>query len=140
MMLLLYGSGLRISELINLKLIDIDGHRLLVTVRQGKGKRDRQTIISIETIKLLREYYLNYKPIIYLFNGQDYIKYSATSIRHFVRNFLNTHPHALRHSFATHLIESGVDISKVSKLLGHQKIETTMIYNHVSVENVTCLV
>lgn len=140
MMLLLYGSGLRLSELLNLKIADVDGERTVLKINQGKGRKDRQTIVSEDTLELLRQYYKKYRPRIYLFNGQDFMKYSATSVRKIVRRYLNTHPHTLRHSFATHLIESGVDISYVSKLLGHRKIETTMIYNHVAVEKVECLV
>lgn len=139
-MLLLYGSGLRISEVINIKPEDIDSNRMLLKVRHGKGKKDRQTIISQVTIDLLREYYIKFRPKIYLFNGQDNMKYSATSIRKVVFHWLKTNPHTLRHSFATHLIEDGSDISIVSKLLGHSKIETTMIYNHVAVTNVKCLI
>jgi integrase/recombinase XerD len=140
MMLLLYGSGLRISEVLNLKATDIHSDRMILNIRDSKGNKDRNTIISIETIELLRKYYKAYRPKTYLFNGQENMKYSATSLRKVVGKWLKTNPHTLRHSFATHLIESGVDISKVSKLLGHSKLETTMIYNHVKAEYVDCLV
>lgn len=139
-LLLLYGSGLRISEVINLKITSIDGKRQRVIIKQSKGKKDRETIISEATLSILRQYYIKFKPRVYLFNGQDFMKYSPTSIRKIVFNYLKTNPHTLRHSFATHLIESGVDISFVSKLLGHSKLETTMIYNHVTIDKIPCLV
>lgn len=139
-LLLLYGSGLRISELINLKITDIDSARHRIKINISKGNKDRYAIVSEATINELREYYRIFKPKDYLFNGQDSSMYSATSIREIVKQYLQTNPHALRHSFATHLIEDGVDISLVSKLLGHSKLETTMIYNHVTIDKVPFLV
>jgi integrase/recombinase XerD len=138
--LLLYGSGLRRSEILNLKPEHIDSARHKVIVKGGKGNKDRETVISDNTIEILRSYYKSYRPRIYLFNGQDFMKYSSTSIGKIVKRYLDINPHTLRHSFATHMIESGVDISIVSKMLGHSKVETTMIYNHVTCDNVACLV
>lgn len=137
---LLYGSGLRISELINLRLKDIHRERNQLFIFESKGNKSRYTIMSDSTINLLEHYYKQYKPNYYLLNGQSRLKYSATSIRKIVKRYLNTNPHTLRHSFATHLVESGVDISYIQKLLGHSKLETTMIYTHVTIKNVPCLV
>lgn len=135
--MLLYSSGLRRSELVNLKLSDIDSKRMLIKVVSGKGKKDRFTKLEAPALELLRKYYLEYRPKIYLFNGQFGGKYSGGSVCKVVaqaaeRVGINARPHTLRHSFATHLLESGVDLRFIQKLLGHKSSKTTEIYTHVS--------
>lgn len=128
----LYGAGLRLSELLDLRLTDIDGNRKTVFVRSGKGKKDRVVPISDKLIQELRQYFKEYRPTSNLFEGQHGGRYSSTSVQNICRKHLKCNPHLLRHSHATHLIESGVDVSEVSKRLGHAKLETTMVYNHIA--------
>lgn len=135
---LLYSSGLRISELINLQLKDISLDRKQIHVQSGKGRKDRIVSIADHFIPMVVEYYRSYKPKIYLFEGINKGKYSAQSVRQFITKSckkakLNkpVTPHTLRHSYATHLLENGVDIRYIQSLLGHAKPETTMIYTHV---------
>jgi site-specific recombinase XerD len=145
---ILYGSGLRISELINLKIADIDSQRMIINVRQGKGKKDRQTLLSHPLLELLRKYYKQYHPKDYLFNGQQKApKYSSRSIQQIIRNAAckarinkDVHPHTLRHCFATHLLESGVDIRYIQQLLGHAHLKTTEIYTHVTTSHLNKIV
>jgi site-specific recombinase XerD len=136
---LLYGSGLRIGELLELKVTDINSERMTVKVIQGKGKRDRLTILSNNVLKVLRKYFKEYKPKDFLFEGQNGGKYSAGSARKVLKKSMmkakinkNATLHTLRHSFATHLLENGVGISHIQKLLGHQNIKTTLIYTHIA--------
>lgn len=139
MLFLLYTSGLRISELLDLKIDHIKSDRGLILISQGKGNKDRYTILSDKTLKILREYYRKYKPSEYLFEGQNGNKYSETSVRKVVdRAALRSgisqkvNPHTLRHSFATHLLEQGTDLRIIQRLLGHKNSKTTEIYTHVS--------
>jgi integrase/recombinase XerD len=136
---LLYGSGLRIGELLELKLTDINSERMTVHVRQAKGKKDRLTILSSNVLKVLRKYFEEYKPKVYLFEGQNGGKYSAGSARKILKRSMTMARinkvatlHTLRHSFATHLLENGVGISHIQKLLGHQNIKTTLIYTYIA--------
>ncbi|MGB5437933.1 MAG: site-specific tyrosine recombinase/integron integrase [Maribacter sp.] len=136
---LLYGSGLRRSELINLKLVDVDSKRMLIRVEDSKGNKDRYTIISKTTLGDLRIYYKEWNPREYLFEGQKGGKYSAVSVLKIVkeaaaraRTKQTVTPHVLRHSFATHLLESGVDLRQIQVLLGHGSSKTTEIYTHVA--------
>lgn len=135
----IYSCGLRISELLELKPSDILSDRGLVLIRGGKGKKDRTTVLSDKTLNLLREYFSKYQPKTYLFEGKVGHKYSRTS----VRNILNRATakagiikkvkiHTLRHSFATHLLDDGVDLRYIQTLLGHSSPKTTEIYTHVS--------
>jgi integrase/recombinase XerD len=133
------GSGLRIGELLELRLSDIDSERMTVRVNQGKGKKDRLTILSHNVLKVLRKYFVEYKPKDYLFEGQNGGKYSASSSRNVLKQSMKrakiTKPatlHTLRHSFATHLLENGVGIAHIQKLLGHHNIKTTLIYTHIA--------
>lgn len=135
----LYSSGLRVSELINLKLKDIDFDRMQIIVRMGKGRKDRVVALSTRMLGLLRNYINTYKPDTYLYNGQKQLQYTGTSIRKVMKRAaesagIKKHvtPHTLRHSYATHLLESGVDLKYVQDLLGHSKPETTQIYLHLS--------
>ncbi len=136
---LLYGCGLRVSEVINLKIKDIDSTKNIINIIAGKGKKDRQVMLAPELLLLLRKYYQAYRPKEYLFNGQFDLQYSDRSINEFLKKYAklagikqNLHAHLLRHCFATHSLEQGTDISLIQKLLGHNSIKTTMIYTHVS--------
>lgn len=135
---LLYSCGLRISELINLKLADFHIERKQLIVKNGKGRKDRYVSLADSFLPLLSNYYNSYKPKIYFVEGQNGGNYSAESVRQFLRKSClkakikkNVTPHTLRHSYATHLLENGVDIRYIQSLLGHAKPETTMIYTHV---------
>ena len=136
---LLYGSGLRRSELINLKIKDIDSKRMLVRVEDTKGNKDRYSLLSESALKDLRIYYKEWKPQKYLFEGRKASKYSAVSVLTIVKNAATkakitqkVTPHVLRHSFATHLLESGVDLRQIQVLLGYGSSKTTEIYTHVA--------
>ena len=135
---LLYSCGLRIGELINLKLIDFHIDRKQLIIKKGKGRKDRYVSLADSFLPLLSNYYHSYKPTIYFVEGQNGGKYSAESIRSFLRKSCKkagirkpVTPHTLRHSYATHLLENGVDLRYIQTLLGHSKPETTMIYTHV---------
>lgn len=139
----LYGAGLRLSECLNLKLQDIDSENMLITVRDGKGKKDRQTILSKKLLEILREYYrkINEKPILYLFpKGTDLNKpFSKRQTQGFIQKAGLTAriakpvtPHVLRHSFATHLLDDGINLRKIQIMLGHKSLRTTAVYTHVA--------
>lgn len=131
---LAYSVGLRVSEVINLKIKDIDSKRMLITIRQSKGRKDRIVPLSENLLYLLREYFTEFRPMEYLFNGQFSPKYTATSCNKLVKKYLgsNYHFHLLRHSCFTNLLEKGVDIRIIQKLAGHNSCKTTEIYTHVS--------
>jgi len=131
---LAYSVGLRVSEVINMKLTDIDSSRMIITVKQGKGKKDRIVPLSQTILELLRNYFKAYKPKEYLFNGQFYPKYSAESCNKIVKKYLGEqyHFHLLRHSCFTSLLESGTDLRIIQKIAGHASSKTTEIYTHVS--------
>ena len=136
---LLYSAGLRRSELINLKITDIDGKRMLIKVEDAKGNKDRYTLLSSKLLEKLRNYYKKWKPKIYLFEGPEGMKYSARSIANIIKNAAtkagikkNVTPHMLRHSFATHLLENGTDLRNIQVLLGHSSLKTTEIYTYVA--------
>jgi integrase/recombinase XerD len=135
----IYAHGLRISELINLKVNSIDSSRGFVVIKQSKGKKDRLVPLNAEVLQLLRTYYKQYRPQQYLFEGQYGERYSETSIRKVLQRAVKkagilkqVTPHTLRHSFATHLLEQGVDLRYIQELLGHTSSKTTEIYTHVS--------
>ncbi|OMP29687.1 tyrosine-type recombinase/integrase, partial [Mangrovimonas sp. DI 80] len=128
---LLYSAGLRRSELLNLKPTDIDSKRMLVKVNDAKGNKDRYTLLAQSTLEDLRKYYIEYKPEIYLFEGQKKEKYSASSVANIIKNStklagIKKHvtAHTLRHSFATHLLEAGTDLRYIQLLLGHNSTKT----------------
>ena len=136
---LLYSSGLRIGELLNLKIEDIDGKRMLVSVKRGKGNRDRITLLSEKVLIELRMYYKESRPKNWLFESPSGDKYSRTSIGVVLKRSAakagirkRVYPHMLRHSFATHLLESGTDLRYIQTLLGHKSSKTTEIYTHVA--------
>lgn len=135
----IYSCGLRISELINISLNDIDNNRMIIHIRKGKGNKDRQVQLTNQLLVLLRKYYKKYLPVNYLIVGQNGGKYSTTSIQKIIKKsalkariYKKVTPHTLRHSFATHLLENGTDIRFIQKILGHSDIKTTQIYTHVS--------
>ncbi len=132
--ILIYSSGFRVSEIINLKRKDVDVVNNKILIRQGKGRKDRYTILSVKAKKFLAEYLLScsFKSD-YLFEGRRG-KYSIKSIQEIVNKASSYHvtPHMLRHSFATHLLEDGISIRYIQMLLGHSKLETTSIYTNVA--------
>lgn len=143
MLSLIYGCGLRRGELLNLRPTDIDSKRKLVSIYQGKGKKDRLVPIGDRLIELMREYYKAYRPKTYLFEGQNAGEpYTATSLQKVLKRALKAAGinkpatlHWLRHSFATHLLEAGTDLRYIQKILGHNSSKTTEIYTHVSNES-----
>lgn len=136
---LVYSAGLRLSELLNLTPADIDSQRKLIAIRGGKGRKDRMTLLSENALTLLRQYYREYKPKHWLFEGADGGKYHARSVQNVFHRAKEkagiSKPatvHTLRHSFATHLLEQGTDLRYIQELLGHSSSKTTEIYTHVS--------
>lgn len=136
---LLYSSGIRRNELVNLKITDIDSKRMLIRIEAAKGNKDRYTLLSHFLLKDLRAYYKQYKPEKYIIEGMYGKQYSAQSIGKIVGNAaekagikISVTPHILRHSFATHLLEAGVDLRQIQVLLGHSSSKTTEIYTHVA--------
>jgi len=131
---LAYSTGLRVSEVINLKINDIDSKRMIVKINQSKGNKDRIVPLTNDLLKILREYYLEHKPKEFLFNGQKSLKYSAGSCNQLVKRHIGSeyHFHLLRHSCFTHLTDQGVDIRVIQKLAGHSNPNTTAIYAQVS--------
>ncbi len=143
----IYSSGLRISELINLRIIDVHSEEGFLYIKDSKGKKDRKTILSKKLIVLLREYYKQYKPSYWLFEGQSGGKYSTTSIRAIFRKAVentNSNPwstvHTLRHSFATHCIENNINMRYLQNMLGHSSPKTTEIYTKtIAINNKTII-
>jgi site-specific recombinase XerD len=136
----LYATGLRLSEALNLRLEDIDSQRMTVRVRRGKGRRDRYVDLSPALLKALREYWKVYRPNTWLFAGK-YPDHSlhATAIQKAVATARRQsgitkpiHPHTMRHCFATHLLEAGTDLRTIQVLLGHASMSTSAIYLHVA--------
>jgi site-specific recombinase XerD len=140
-LMLLYSTGMRVSEIANCKIADIDSANMRIKVVQGKGAKDRYTIMSQQVLLELRAYYLIYKPKEYLFNGDRPGKrYSVRSIQHLMQKALtkvglenkNFTIHTIRHSFATHLLDNGTDLHTIKELLGHSSLQTTMRYMHLT--------
>ena len=136
---LIYSGGLRLSEVVNLKITDIDSKRNLILIRESKGKKDRTTLLSQALLELLRDYYREYKPENHLFEGQKGGQYSVRSVQNIFRMALSKSGikkhatvHTLRHSFATHLLERGTDLRYIQELLGHANSKTTEIYTHIT--------
>ncbi len=135
----IYSAGLRVGELTELKISDIDSHGMRIWVREGKGVKDRITVLSPLLLELLRLYFKKYRPGRYLFESPDGKPYSASSIRKILHRSVvragirkKVVPHTLRHSFATHLLENGTNLRYIQTLLGHTSAKTTEIYTHVS--------
>lgn len=142
----IYSCGLRLSELLSLKITDVESDRGVVRIRNGKGKKDRTTVLSAVTLDLLRRYYKAYKPCEFLFEGVEGKPYAAKSVHNIVKRALrlaniNRHAsaHTLRHSFATHLLENGTDLRYIQTLLGHSSPKTTEIYAHVSTKHLRAI-
>jgi integrase/recombinase XerD len=144
MLSLIYSCGLRRSELIQLRLSNIDSKRNIIYIKQAKGKKDRIVPLSGKILEMLRMYYLDYKPKFWLFEGhlkgQQYSEQSLQSVLKQALIKVNiTKPvtlHWLRHSYATHLLESGTDLRYIQELLGHNSSKTTEIYTHVSTKSI----
>jgi site-specific recombinase XerD len=145
-----YSAGLRVSEVIALRLTDIDSQRMQIRVEQGKGKKDRYVGLSILLLDILRQYILQCKrrPLVYLFEGdkpgRPYSVRTAQAVFQRARRLAGIRKevsfHSLRHSFATHLLERGVDIKYIKDLLGHFSIKTTERYLHVRREDLVVIV
>lgn len=131
---LTFSVGLRVSEIINLKIEEIDSKRMIIYIKNAKGRKDRIVPLSQNVLELLRLYYKEYKPIEYLFNGQNKLQYSIRSCQNIFKKYIDdkSHIHVLRHSCFTSLIENAVDIRIVQKIAGHSNIKTTEGYCHVS--------
>ena len=145
--MLIYAAGLRIGEVLKLKLSDIQSDRRMIYIRGAKGNKDRYTVLSERLLVLLREYYKKYRPAEYLFEGFNGGEYSAVSIRAILKQSIERAgirrritPHMLRHSFATHLLEHGTDLRYIQELLGHASSKTTEIYTHVSKKEISKIV
>ena len=140
MLSLIYACGLRRSELINIKISDIDKNRYTIFIRKSKGHKDRYVPVCDDILMLLRSYYSEYRPVVYLFESNvKGIKYSASSVHKvFCKAYQKSgikkpaSLHTLRHSFATHLLDDGNDIRVIQKLLGHALLSSTEIYTHIS--------
>jgi len=139
---LLYSTGMRLSELLHLTLKDIDSSRMVIRITKGKGNKSRDTLLAERTLKLLREYYSSVypKPVTYVFEGRSKDQpYSATSIQKVVKRAAVKagikkiiSPHSLRHAFATHMLEQGINLKLIQKLLGHGSMRATMVYFHMA--------
>ena len=139
---LVYSCGLRRSEVINIKLTDLDNDRGILNIREGKGNADRIVPVPQKVWEKIRLYTNGYKPVTYLFEGQSGGRYSVESVYSVFKQSLRRSGirkdagiHCLRHSYATHLHESGLDIRYIQELLGHKSSRTTEIYTHVSRRN-----
>jgi integrase/recombinase XerD len=134
-----YSAGLRVSEVCNLKIKDIDSKNMQILIRQGKGKKDRYSLLSKVNLEVLREYWKRYHPTEYLFSGSGGTgSISHRSVQRMLERSIKktgiikkASIHTLRHSFATHLLEDGTDICYIQRLLGHAQITTTTIYLHL---------
>ncbi len=136
---LLYSGGLRLSELLNIEMSDIDSTDMIIHIRMAKDKKDRKVMLSNVLLEDLKTYFNLYKHEKYLFEGQNKEQYSAKSVQNVVKIAAQragitkqVTPHTLRHSCATHLLESGTDIHFIQELLGHKSVKTTEIYTHIA--------
>jgi integrase/recombinase XerD len=143
MLSVIYSCGLRRSELLNLKPTDIDSKRGIILVRQAKGKKDRIVPLSPKVLVLLRNYYLAFRPTVWLFEGQTKGPYDERSLSNVLKQSLAkanikkpVSLHWLRHSYATHLLESGTDLRHIQEILGHNSSRTTELYTHVSTKSI----
>lgn len=146
MLSLIYSAGLRAGELVQLKPTDIDSKRMLIKVRMAKGRKDRVVGLSEKILALLREYYMEYRPKEYLFEGQTGGMYTTRSLERVLHAAVlragisrRVVLHTLRHSYATHLLEAGTDLRYIQALLGHSSPKTTMIYTHVSSTSINAI-
>lgn len=139
MLVLIYSSGLRSGDLLNLRISDIDSSRMIIHIKHGKGGKDRIVPLSSSALELLREYFKKYRPKEFLFNGEKSLQYSRTSLQKVFKKAIKNARitkkvtlHTLRHSYATHLLEGGVNLRYIQEFLGHSSPKTTQIYTHVS--------
>jgi len=135
-----YGAGLRVSELIGLRVEDIDSQSMIIRVRQGKGQKDRHAKLSTHLLEILREYYREFRPKTWLFPG----KIPGESINRMTVNKVIEYlaqraglakrvtPHSFRHAYATHMLDAGADLRTIQVLLGHRNLNSTAIYMHVT--------
>ena len=148
MLKITYSAGLRVSETAHLRISDIDSSRMQIRVDQGKGRKDRYTLLSERLLEELRHYYRRYKPTIWLFEGQN--KGTPISVRGIQKAFKQAKKragikkpatvHTLRHSFATHLLEDGTNIFTIQRLLGHSSLRATSVYIHLQREDLKKIV
>jgi integrase/recombinase XerD len=139
-----YGAGLRVSEVVALKVSDVDSERMLLRIEQGKGRKDRFAMLSPQLLELLRDWWRIARPQVWLFPGRDRISPLTTrqfnravhAAAHMAEIAKRVTPHTLRHSFATHLLEQNVDIRVIQVLLGHAKLETTCLYTRVATNTI----
>lgn len=143
----IYSGGLRRSELIQLRISDVDSERKLLFISHSKGSKDRYTLLSEKLLTLLHDYYKFYSPKYWLYEGQGGGQYSATSIANILKKALknadiqkHATPHTLRHSFATHLLEQGISLRYIQELLGHSSLKTTEIYTHVTTRQLSKII
>ena len=131
---LTYSVGLRVSEVVNLKIEDVDSKRMLIHIKNAKGRKDRIVPLSQTVLELLREYFKQYRPKEYMFNGQTTLRYSIGSCQAIYKKYIdsNSSIHTLRHSSFTNLLENGTDLRIIQKIAGHSSSKTTEIYTHVS--------
>jgi site-specific recombinase XerD len=131
---LTFSVGLRVSEVVNLRISDIDSKRMLIHIKNAKGKKDRIVPLSQKVLELLREYWKEYRPNEYLFNGQSSTNYSIGSCQKIYKKYIDQDSsiHTLRHSSFTSLLENGTDLRIIQKIAGHSSSKTTEIYTHVS--------
>jgi integrase/recombinase XerD len=131
---LTYSAGLRVSEIVNLKIEDIDSKRMLIHIKNAKGRKDRVVPLSPQLLPLLRDYYKAFSPYNFLFNGQTSEQYSIGSCQKLYKKYIDVQSsiHTLRHSSFTKLLENGTDIRIIQKIAGHNSVKTTQIYTHVS--------
>lgn len=129
-----FACGMRVSEVLNLQWGDLDRHRGIITIVNAKGGKDRIVPLPENLTKMLENYYLEYRPKKYVFEGQNGGQYTANSCNKLVKRYIHKKAtmHTLRHSCATYLHEMGTDVATLSKFLGHSNIKTTMVYTHVS--------
>jgi site-specific recombinase XerD len=139
MILMGYAAGLRVSEVVNLRITDIDSERMVISIKAAKGKKDRCVMLSEALLDTLRLYFKAYRPKNWLFEGQNFDQYSVRGLQKIFQTAKFTARirkdvsfHSLRHSFATHLHEAGTDIRVIQELLGHNSTKTTEIYTHIS--------
>jgi integrase/recombinase XerD len=144
LLMTIYAAGLRVSEAVALKITDIDSARMLIQVRQGKGRKDRVVMLSPVLLKALREYARWYRPALWLFPGSDPAQaLRVSSVQKVCKEAARkagigkkVSPHTLRHCFATHMLEGGSDLRLIQTLLGHGSVRTTQLYTHVAVPRI----
>ena len=142
LLMVAYDAGLRLSEIRNLQIDDIDSQRMVIRVRQGKGKKDRYARLTPELLQLLRDYWRAERPQQFLFPGaSQYKTYELATPGRILQKLCRkagitkrVTMHTLRHSFATHLLEAGTDLRLIQQMLGHSNIQTTCLYTHISVD------